>query len=122
MRASEIVSLTWSCYDPEKRKIYIKTAVVLDENRNKVRKKTKTVESKRNFAIPKALTDKLVVGDCDEPIVKVSMDTVRDKLHAVCKKNNIPDIRLHDLRHINASVMLYLGIPNKINNFFDSLV
>lgn len=113
LRASEIVGLTWGNYEPDTRRIYVKTAVVLDADRNKVRKQTKTTESKRNFAIPQTLANKFVIGDKTEPIVKVPMDTVREKLHALCKKNNIPDIRLHDLRHLNASIMLYLGIPSK---------
>lgn len=113
LRASEIVGLTWSCYDPEKRKIYVKTAIVLDENRNKVRKKTKTVESKRSFAIPKTLANKLNVGDNKAPITDTPMSTIRKRLARLCRKNGIPVVRLHDLRHINASIMLYLGIPSK---------
>lgn len=113
LRASEIEGLTWGNYDSVKRKIYIKTAVVLNENREKVRKQTKTVESKRSFAIPQTLANKFVIGDKTESIVKVRMAAVRKRLDAICRKNNIPEIRLHDLRHLNASIMLYLGIPSK---------
>lgn len=34
-------------------------------------------------------------------------------LHRVCEDNSLPPVRLHDLRHINASVMLMLNIPDK---------
>lgn len=34
-------------------------------------------------------------------------------LHRVCKDNGLPSIRLHDLRHINASIGLMLGVPDK---------
>ena len=77
LRASEIEGLTWGNYDSVKRKIYIKTAVVLNENREKVRKQTKTVESKRSFAIPQTLANKFVIGDKTESIVKVRMAAVR---------------------------------------------
>lgn len=117
LRASEIAGLTWGNYDPEKRRIYIKTALVIDEDGNKVRKQTKTTESKRDFTIPQILADKLAtdnnVGNKSAPIVTVTMKVARNRLHAVCKANNIPDIRLHDLRHLNASIMAYLGIPSK---------
>ena len=73
----------------------------------------KTTESKRDFTIPQTLAKKLAVGDKSEPIVTISMKATRRKLHALCRKNNVPDIRLHDLRHLNASIMLYLGIPSK---------
>lgn len=113
LRASEIIGLTWGNYEPDTRRIYVKSAIVVDEHGNKVRKQTKTTESKRDFTIPKTLAKKLVVGDKSEPIVTVTMKVTRNKLHALCRKNNIPDIRLHDLRHLNASIMLYLGIPSK---------
>lgn len=35
------------------------------------------------------------------------------RLHAVCEALGLPGVRLHDLRHINASVGLLLGVPDK---------
>ena len=32
---------------------------------------------------------------------------------SLLKKNDIPLLRFHDLRHVNASVMLKLNIPNR---------
>ena len=31
----------------------------------------------------------------------------------ICEKAGVPHFRFHDLRHMNASVMLAVGIPNK---------
>jgi integrase len=42
-----------------------------------------------------------------------SQSAVREHLAKICDRIDIPRVRLHDLRHINASVMLYLNIPAK---------
>ena len=35
------------------------------------------------------------------------------RLHAICEREGLPAVRFHDLRHINASVGLQLGVPDK---------
>ena len=116
LRASELIGLTWADYNISKRTIAVKKAIVPDEKNNLVQKGTKTVESKRSFEIPVflcKLLDKYINIDLNAPIVTVSLPCIRNHLDRICIENNIPHIRLHDLRHINASIMLYLNIPAK---------
>ena len=95
LRSSEIIGLTWENYIPQKQMIYIK--------------------STRSFEIPQTLSELLDKnkGESQAPIVTISQKAIRLRLHKLCRLNNIPIIRIHDLRHINASVMLFLDIPQK---------
>ncbi len=45
-------------------------------------------------------------------IVPVSRKIVYDRFKKLIKKNDI-DMTFHDLRHLNASIMLMLGVPDK---------
>ena len=116
LRASEIIGLTWENYNKNQRTISVKKAVVPNEKNELVKKGTKTTGSTRSFEIPIFLSDML--NECininpEAPIVTVSLPCIRKHLDNICTGNNIPHIRLHDLRHINASIMGYLNIPLK---------
>ena len=116
LRASELIGLTWADYSTAKKTISVRKAVVPDENNKLVKKGTKTAESKRTFEIPAFLAellDKHININSDVPIITVSLPCIRNHLDKICAKNGIPHIRLHDLRHINASIMGFLGIPLK---------
>lgn len=116
LRASELLGLTWMDYNTVRRTISVRKAIVPDENNDLVKKGTKTVESKRTFEIPDFLAemlDKNINIDQNTPILTVSLQCVRTHLDKLCRKNNIPHVRLHDLRHINASIMGFLNIPLK---------
>ena len=116
LRASELIALKWSDYDPQTMTIYIKKAIVPDKDNNLVQKSTKNSSSTRNFEIPLFLAEMLngmTDKDPDSHIVTHTQQTIRNHLTHICQKNHLPHIRLHDLRHINASVMAYLGIPQK---------
>lgn len=116
LRASEIIGLTWGNYNIEKQTISIKNAVVPDEENRLVKKGTKTTDSTRTFEIPDFLAEmmnKCINIDHNAPIITVSLPCIRSHLDKLCKNNNIPHVRLHDLRHINASIMGYLNIPLK---------
>ena len=43
----------------------------------------------------------------------MSASTIYHKRKQLLRKNNLPDITFHDLRHVNASVMALLRIPDK---------
>lgn len=116
LRASELIGLTWADYSTIKKTIAVRKAIVPDENNKLVKKGTKTTESKRTFEIPAFLAellDKRINIDLNAPIITVSLPCIRSHLDKICMRNGIPHIRLHDLRHINASIMGFLGIPLK---------
>ena len=77
-------------------------------------KTTKTVKSRRRISVPPYLATRLEsrIAD-DKDFCSVSPSHICTKLGKICKANDIPHIRLHDLRHQNASIMLALGVADK---------
>ncbi|MBQ8135188.1 MAG: site-specific integrase [Clostridia bacterium] len=114
LRASEINALKWSDYDKKIQTIYIHSATVRGEDGSYVTKGTKTTNSTRTISIPEFLSARLNSSEItSDYIVNASQSAIRRHLDKICKENNIPHVRLHDLRHINASIMLYLNVPSK---------
>ena len=107
LRMSEIRGLTWDCIG--KDTITIKQARV-DEGL----KKTKTYSSNRVLPLPayiKGLFDQL--PRTDGFIFPDSRRAIHSRFVYWTEKAGIKHYRFHDLRHINASVMLALNVPNK---------
>ena len=48
-----------------------------------------------------------------EHVVNIRGNCLYQRLKTILRKNDLPDIRFHDLRHTAASVMLMLNIPDK---------
>lgn len=72
----------------------------------------KTEQSKRTLQVPptvQALVDR-VEGDYITTLTDVRINVKFKKVMAAA---GYPDITFHDLRHLNASVMLMLGVPDK---------
>ena len=96
LRMSEILGLKWD--DLDGNVLHIRRARV-DEGE----KTTKTYSSQRDLLVP-------------EYILKLMGDTrqsLYSRFQTICKRAGVQHYRFHDLRHINASVMLALGVPNK---------
>ena len=107
LRMSEILGLKWC--DIDGNVLHIRRALV-DEGE----KSTKTFTSQRDLLIPdyiKSLFEKS--NRNTDYIVPMTRRTLYCRFQAVCKRAEVQHYRFHDLRHINASVMLALGVPNK---------
>lgn len=116
LRRSEIIALTWDCYDKTKHKLYVKEATVTDKNNKKVTKSTKTTESERDLIVPEyiyTMLDNIPHESGKDKIVNVSGSTIYRHLSEICEKNNLPHLRIHDLQHTSASIDLLLGTPEK---------
>lgn len=114
LRLSELVGLSWNSYNSDQRTITIDTAIVRDKNNNLVRKATKTYDSTRVLPVPEYIATILDNAPKDsERIVTMHPNSIIRRFKSICKKNGIPEIRLHDLRHTNASVMCLLNIGDK---------
>ena len=107
LRMSEIRGLTWECIEDDT--LHIKQARV-DEGL----KGTKTYNSNRYLPIPpyikKLLNEK---PHTEEFIIPDSRRAIYSRFDYYVKKAGIQHYRFHDLRHVNASVMLQLGVPDK---------
>lgn len=108
LRMSEILGLKWG--DIGEDVIRIRRAVV-DEGE----KTTKTYNSQRDIPLPDYIKQLLAKADrSSEYIVTVKRKALYSRFQTICKHAGVSQhYRFHDLRHINASVMLALGVPNK---------
>lgn len=107
LRMSEILGLKWS--DIDGNVLHIRRALV-DEGE----KTTKTYSSQRDLLIPEYIKSLLETAPhTSEHIVPVSRRSLYARFQVICKHAGVQHYRFHDLRHINASVMLALGVPNR---------
>lgn len=107
LRMSEILGLTWDCIDGNT--MHIKQARV-DEGV----KGTKTYNSDRYIHIPpyiKQLIDQR--PRTNEYIIPITRRAIYDSFQQYTKRAGIQHYRFHDLRHLNTTVQLLLGIDNK---------
>ena len=108
LRMSEIRGLKWSDIDGD----------ILRIRRAKVdqgEKTTKTYSSQRDLPIPARIADLLSSeSHVSEYIIPKSRHYIYENFQKICELAGVSQhYRFHDLRHINASVMLAQGVPNK---------
>lgn len=107
LRMSEIRGLTWDSIKGDT--IHIKQAMV-DEGL----KTTKTYSSNRVLPLPKYIKDLIDKQPRkSEFIVPDSRRAINSRFTYWIEKAGIKHYRFHDLRHVNASVMLSLNVPDK---------
>ncbi|MBQ6358918.1 MAG: site-specific integrase [Clostridia bacterium] len=116
LRRSEIMGLHWDCVDPKAGRLVIRRKLVMDkENRFVLIEGAKTVKSQRRVSCPAYIMDKLEArrhGRTEGPVFTQHPDTVRQHIHAICRKTGITDTSTHGLRHTNAAVMNDLGVSD----------
>lgn len=107
LRMSEILGLKWS--DVDGSVLHIRRALV-DEGE----KTTKTYASQRDLLIPDYIAVLLARAPHDgERIATYTRRGLYVRFQTICRRAGVQHYRFHDLRHINASVMLALNVPNK---------
>lgn len=107
LRMSEILGLKWVDIDGDI--LHIRRALV-DEGE----KGTKTYGSQRDLLLPQYIQSLIAeTPHTSDHIVPMTRRTLYCRFQNACKKAGVQHYRFHDLRHINASVMLALGVPNK---------
>lgn len=111
LRQSEILGLTWNCIDGNL--LHVKQAIVIGPD-GAVKKGTKTFSSKRTLPIPKYIKGLLDAQPrTSDYIINMSGKAIYSGFSRICEKAGLPHYRFHDLRHVNASVMLSLNVPDK---------
>lgn len=86
---------------------------VIDVDGKPLRKEGGKEEKRsRTLGIPPYLKGLIDAVDGDV-IVPQTAAAITNKFYRLLKKNNLPHINFHKLRHISASVMAMLGIPEK---------
>lgn len=112
LRRSEIIALEKKDFNFAQKTVTIATAIVRDENNEYVEKGTKCAASARTVSCPDYILDK-VKEMPDGKLYTNDPGYILKELHRICEANGLPPVRLHDLRHVNASIMLMLNIPDK---------
>ena len=116
LRRSEMFGITWDDVDFENKTISI------NKSRQKVNGKMtvllcKTPSSVRTITIPQSIVDKLIAlrakSNTKFIFEKIDYDSVTAWYRGWVRKNNLPYIRFHDLRHTHASLLLYKGVDIK---------
>jgi integrase len=111
---SEILGLTKSkSISSDGNYITIKEVVIRDEhNKAVIKNKGKQPTRDRTLRIPeymKGLIDKVET----DRLVTISGTALSKRFDRLIKKNGLPHMTFHDLRHVNASMMSVLNIPDK---------
>lgn len=116
LRASEVTGLTWDCVDFERSTITIRQARVRGKDNEWVEKTTKTASSTRTISAPDYIMEllKSARGNAaaEDHVVNIKNNSLYGRLKRILRKNGLPPIRFHDLRHTNASVMALLNVPD----------
>lgn len=92
--------------------IIIKEVVVNVEGREIRKKQGKQTTRNRKHKIPEYIMSLIEKVETDE-LVPMSSKAVAHRFTRLLEKNNLPHMTFHDLRHVNASVMALLRIPDK---------
>lgn len=107
LRMSEIRGLTHGCVNGSV--LHIKQALV-DEGE----KAPKTYSSDRYLTVPTHILSLIKAIPADQQyLCPQSRRAIYYAFSSACEKAGIKHYRFHDLRHVNASVMLKLGVPDK---------
>lgn len=89
--------------------------VVVDVNNKPLRKEQAKVHTRiRKHKIPEYIQNLIDQTDPDiDELVPMSGHAIYMRWTRLLEKNNLPHMSFHDLRHVNASVMALLRVPDK---------
>lgn len=116
MRRSEIAGLCWDCVDFERGTLKVRRRMIPDrENKWVLVDGAKNESSQRTVPCPPYIMDKLkgiYREGAEGRVFGRTPETLRKRVHSVCKKAGITDTTVHGLRHTNAAVMKSLGVDD----------
>jgi integrase len=114
LRESEICGLKWTDIDWEQGRLHIHEARVLTGTKKATTKDPKTVESDRWLNLDPYLLERLKqVRETSESeyVTPLVASSILRRFKTILRHNDLPDVRFHDLRHANASIMAMTGVP-----------
>ena len=115
LRKSEVLGLKFKDVDLKDKTIRIRRTIVRTQNGFVIREGCKTESSQRTIQLPDYILNLIKsIDHVDEEsfIIQMASSTLYVNFKRIMKENGI-DITFHDLRHLNASIMLMLGVPDK---------
>ena len=115
LRIGEVIGLQFRDIDKKKRTIELKRSIIKTDDGYKVREGLKTEKSQRVLALPDYIYNLIEQQPHEKEtdfIVPLTRKIVYGRFKKIVLQNGI-DMTFHDLRHLNASIMLMLGVPDK---------
>lgn len=118
LRRSEILAMTFSKIDLERRTITVHGAAVLDSSNQLVQKITnKNAASRRVIPIMiPTLIDAVLAIPSRKPDALVysgNANTLYNQVNRICRNNGLPEVGVHGLRHSFASLAFHLGLTEQ---------
>lgn len=115
LRLSEVTGLKYT--DIKNDVLCVQRAKFTLDRKEVVREQTKTSRSTRLLQLPQHILDLIEKSkdeNCskDDFIIKISPKALSRRFSRLMQHNDIT-MKFHDLRHLNASVMVMLGVPDK---------
>jgi len=112
MRISEIRGAKKS--DIKNGVLMIHETIVTVDRKNVTKKQTKTYDSTRILKLPQYILNLIDnLPPEQERLTLLSSTAVYKRFTRLLKQKGIEHMTFHELRHLNASVMLMLGVPDK---------
>lgn len=115
MRSGELMALTLNDFDFKSNTVSINKNFARHNNEDLILE-PKTPKSKRVITLPPALAEeiqdyasRLVHYDPDERLFAVNKSHITREMIRGCKNSGVKKIRVHDLRHSHASLLIELG-------------
>ena len=115
LRIGEIAGLQFRDVDEKQKLLHIRRTIIPTEDGNKLREGCKTEKSARTLQLPDYILEliKAIPHENDtDPILQITSRALYGRFKRRVKRYGI-EMTFHDLRHLNASIMLMLGIPDK---------
>jgi integrase len=113
LRRSEILDVTYGDVDLKNNIIHVRGAAVVDEDNKVIHKKTnKNASSTRDVPIMIPRLAELIKqgnGKKTDYLVTCHPNTIWRMVNNICRKNNLPEIGCHGLRHSFVSLAYHLG-------------
>lgn len=117
LRRSEIMALRWENIDLKKRIIKVKGVAVFNVE-NKLTQKSENKNRSSARTVPIMMEELLEILERDKKkeglVVECNPNTIWHRINIICKKNDLPAVGVHGLRHSFVSLAYHLGVPEKI--------
>ncbi len=115
LRIGEVIGLQFRDVDARDHTLKIRRTIIRTDDGYKVREGCKTEKSQRQLELPDYIYDMIMATphkSGEDFIVPLTRKSLYSRFSRLIKKNGII-MTYHDLRHLNASIMLMLGVPDK---------
>jgi len=115
LRRSEVLGLDWSNIDLKAKTIrVVETAVIGEKNKLVTKSTTKTRKSYRTIPvmIPELESALAAIPEKDRKgkVYKMNPNNLWPEINGICRRNNLPEVGCHGLRHSFCSLAAHVGM------------